>query len=103
MHQQVADRHLARDVRIRHLKPRQVVDDRRVPPDLAFLDEHAERNRGEDLGVGRDAEERPAVDRVPDRPASARRSPSRRTTFPSLTTASGDRPAPRTCVMTRAT
>ena len=41
----------------------QIVDDRRVPGDLALLDEEAERRRGEDLGVRGDAEERPGVDR----------------------------------------
>ena len=36
---------------------------RRVPGELAFLDEQAERRRREDLGVRGDAEERPGVDR----------------------------------------
>ena len=55
----------------------QVADDRRVPLDLALLDEQAQRRGGEDLGVRRDAEQRPCRPRAPARRACARRSPSR--------------------------
>jgi hypothetical protein len=64
VHQQVAHGHLARDVGVRHLEPRDIVDDRRVPPDLAFVDENPQRRRGEHLGVRRDAEERARIDRI---------------------------------------
>ena len=63
VNQQVADRQLARHVRVVHLEPRQVVDDGRVPLQLALLDEQAERRGGEHLRVRRDAEQRPRVDR----------------------------------------
>ena len=61
--EEVADAELAGDVGIVHHEPGQVVDDGRVPGDLAFLDEQAEGRRREDLGVGGDAEEGPRVDR----------------------------------------
>ena len=61
--EQVAHRQLARDERIPHRERRQVADDRRVPLDLAFFDEQAERGRGERLRVRRDAEQRARVHR----------------------------------------
>ena len=88
VHQQIANRQLARDERIPHLEPRQVAHDRRVPLDLALLDQQAERRRGEDLRVGRDAEQRAGVHRRRARPASGRRSPSPPPPASSLTMAS---------------
>src|SRR5690606_8241590 len=63
MHEQVTHSQFARDVRVPHLEPRQVVDDSPVPLDFSFLDEQPERRRGECLGVGGNAEERSLVDR----------------------------------------
>ena len=54
--QQVADRHLAGDVRVVHLEGGHVLGDRVVPADLAFVHQHGERGAGERLGIGRDAE-----------------------------------------------
>src|SRR6266566_4046134 len=39
MHEEVADRELARDEGVVHRKARQVVDDRRVPAELSVLDQ----------------------------------------------------------------
>ena len=61
MHEEIADGHLARDVGIRELEPGHVVDDGRIPADLPFVHEHAERCRGEGLRVRRNAEERPRI------------------------------------------
>ncbi len=57
MDEEIADGHLARDVGVRHLEPGQVVDHRRVPPYLPFVDQDPERRRGEHLRVRRNAEE----------------------------------------------
>ena len=62
MDQEIADRQLARHERIPHLEGRQVPDDRRVPLDLPFFDEQAERGGGEQLGVRRDPEQRLRID-----------------------------------------
>jgi hypothetical protein len=61
--EQIAHRHLACDERVRHLEPRHIVDDRRVPADLALVDEDPQGGGGEDLRVRRDAEERARVHR----------------------------------------
>ena len=63
VHQQVANRQLAGDEGIPHLEPGQVADDRRIPLDLALLDQQPERGRGEQLRVRRDAEQRPRIHR----------------------------------------
>src|SRR5438105_2396071 len=49
MHEQVADRHLARDPRVVHLESRQAIDHFVVPADLALIDENSERSDGERL------------------------------------------------------
>lgn len=69
MDQQIADRHLRCDVRIRQTEPRQILNNRRVPLELAFVDERSQRRCGEDFRVGRDAEERLVVNhrRLADR------------------------------------
>jgi hypothetical protein len=56
--EQVAHGQLARDVRIPHLKPRQVSHHRRVPLDLLLLDEQPESGGGKQLGVRSDPEQR---------------------------------------------
>ena len=63
VHQQVAHGELAGDVRIGEREGGQVAHHRRVPLDLAFLHQHAERGGGERLGVGRDAEQRFGIHR----------------------------------------
>ncbi len=63
VHQQVAHRDLARDERIPHRERRQIADHRRVPFELALLDQQAERRRRERLGVRRDPEQRARVHR----------------------------------------
>ena len=75
--------------------------DRRVPFDLAFLDEQAERGGGEQLRIGRDAEERLRVHRrrlaeLPDAVAL------RDATWPSLTIAT-ETPGTSKAFNTRAT
>jgi hypothetical protein len=64
MDEQVAHRHLARDVRVGHREPGQVAHDRRVPLELPFLDELRQQRRGERLGERRDAEARAGGDRL---------------------------------------
>ncbi len=64
MRQQVADPHLAGHVRVVEGEPRQVLGDRVVPPELALVDEHAERRRGHRLGRRADGEQRVLVDRL---------------------------------------
>ena len=49
VHEQVTNRQLARDVRIREPEPRQVAHDRRVPRDLLLFHEKPERQRREHL------------------------------------------------------
>ena len=60
--QQIAHRQLARDVRIRQLEPGEILGDGIVPRDLAGIDQHGERRRGERLGGGADGEQRVRVD-----------------------------------------
>ncbi len=49
MHEEVADRHLARDPGVVHLKARQVIDHAIVPADPAFIDQDPERGHREGL------------------------------------------------------
>ena len=63
MHEEIAHRQLAGDVRIRQREGRQVANDRRIPLDFVLLDEEAQRGRGESLGVGGNAEQGSGVDR----------------------------------------
>jgi hypothetical protein len=60
--QQVADRELARHVRVVEPEVRQVVDDLVIPVDLALVDEQREGRRRERLRVRRDAKEGIGVD-----------------------------------------
>ncbi len=64
MHQQVADRHLARDPGVVHPEIRQVIDDRVVPVDLALVHEDRERGGREGLRGRTDLEQRVGVDRL---------------------------------------
>ena len=64
MHQQVANRHLARDPRVVHLKPGQVIDDLVVPADLALIDEDGEVGDRERLAGRAGRENRVRINRV---------------------------------------
>ena len=63
VYEQIANRQLARDVRVPHLERGQVADDGRVPLDFAFFHQEPQRGGREELRVGRDPEERPRIDR----------------------------------------
>ena len=63
MHEQVADRHLARDPRVVHLEARQSIDHLVVPADLALIDEDGEIGDRERLAGRSGRENRVGVDR----------------------------------------
>ena len=70
--------HLLRRVRVAELEAGYDLRDRRVPLELALVDEACEQQRRHRLGVRGDDEQRVRVDRFPACRARARRSPLRR-------------------------
>ena len=55
--EQVADRHLPRDLRVLHAEPRQVLDHGIVPAHQPVVDQGPDRRRPERFGDGADLEE----------------------------------------------
>ena len=64
MDQQIANRHLARDVGIGDAELRDVFHDPIVPLQLAVLDQQPQRHRGERLGRRGQREHRVLIDRI---------------------------------------
>jgi hypothetical protein len=58
MDEEIPDGELARHERVPHLEARQVLNDRRIPLDLAFFHEQAKGSGREELRVRGDAEQR---------------------------------------------
>ena len=63
MHQQVAHRHVGRDIGVMHGELGQVFHHRLVPADLARLDQQGQAGRCIGLGVGGDGKQRRLIDR----------------------------------------
>src|SRR3546814_5761267 len=76
MDEQVADGDLARYPRVVHAKPKHMVDNRSVPPDLALVDEDGERSGGHRLAGRAGLEQGLSIDRrrvdEPARPPATR-------------------------------
>src|SRR3546814_1045765 len=69
MHEQVADRDLARHPGVIHAKPGHMLDDGVVPRDLAFVYQDRERSRRHRLAGRTGLENRLAIDRSEEHPS----------------------------------
>jgi len=62
MHKQIAGRHVLTCHSIIEFERRKILADRRVPAQLAFIDQHRQRRRGKGFGAGANSKNSPGRD-----------------------------------------